>query len=68
MPSGFGNRLDDEVANLSGQVVELCRAQCPQVRGLTDLVQRHDGPDVTSLRDGVGTQVQSVVSHALDVA
>ena len=64
MSTGLGDRLDHEVADLAGQFVELRRAQRPQVCGLTDLVQRHDGHDVTSPREGPGTQVQSVVSDA----
>ncbi len=39
--AGLGDRLDDEVADLAGQFVELRVAQRPQVCGLADLVQRH---------------------------
>ena len=43
MPTGFGDRLNDEVADLAGQLVELGVAQSPQIGGLPDLVQGHVG-------------------------
>ena len=46
--AGLGHGLDDEVADLAGQLGELGVAQRPQVRRLTDLVQRHGAVDATA--------------------
>ena len=43
MPAGLGDGLDDEVADLAGQFVQLGVAQRPQIGGLPDLVQGHVG-------------------------